>query len=61
MTGEERALVVLLRQTEWLCDELAYGIPAGRVGAERRKDAADVLSQVAELLRAGAGGMVIDG
>jgi hypothetical protein len=51
MTDEERKLAVVLRETQWLLDELAYKLPAGEVSAEKRNEAADILQGVARLLR----------
>jgi len=51
MDDAERTLAVLLRQTEWLISDLAHHFPAGRVSSDKRNDAADVLEDVARLLR----------
>jgi predicted RNA-binding protein associated with RNAse of E/G family len=51
MTEEEGQLAVLLRQTQWLLDDLAYALPAGRVSAAKRNEAADILTSIASLLR----------
>jgi hypothetical protein len=51
MTEEEGQLAVLLRQTQWLLDDLAHALPAGRVPATKRNEAADILTSVASLLR----------
>lgn len=51
MTDEERKLAVVLVQTQLLLDELAHELPAGRVPADKRNEAADTLQGVARLLR----------
>ena len=51
MSDEERQLAVVLRQTQWLLNELARSLPAGQVPATQRNEAADILQSVAELLR----------
>lgn len=52
-------LGVLLRQTQWLLDDAAHDIPAGRYHPSQRDELAVVLEQVASLIRATAG-FVID-
>jgi predicted RNA-binding protein associated with RNAse of E/G family len=51
MTDEERQLAVLLRQTQWLLDDLAHALPTGQVPATKRNEAANILTSVASLLR----------
>lgn len=51
MTDENTMLAVVLRQTQWLLDELAHKLPAGQVPAVQRNEAADTLHSVAGLLR----------
>lgn len=55
----DRQLGVLLRQTQWLLDDAAHDIPAGRYHPSRRDELAVVLEQVAGLIRATTG-FVID-
>ena len=45
-------LGVLLRQTQWLLDDAAHDIPAGRYHPGRRGELAIVLEHVASLIRA---------
>lgn len=55
----DRQLGVLLRQTQWLLDDAAHDIPAGRYHPSRRDELAIVLEHVAGLIRATTG-FVID-
>lgn len=55
----DRQLGVLLRQTQWLLDDAAHDIPAGRYHASQRDELAVVLERVANLIRATTG-FVID-
>ncbi|MGH4026717.1 MAG: hypothetical protein ACRDRV_19265 [Pseudonocardiaceae bacterium] len=45
-------LGVLLRQTQWLLDDAAHDIPAGRYHSGKRGELAIVLEHVASLIRA---------
>ncbi|MCA1673219.1 MAG: hypothetical protein LC799_13820 [Actinobacteria bacterium] len=45
-------LGVLLRQTQWLLDDAAHDIPAGRYHPSKRDELAIVLEHVAGLIRA---------
>ncbi|MGH3912707.1 MAG: hypothetical protein ACRDTC_04760 [Pseudonocardiaceae bacterium] len=45
-------LSVLLRQTQWLLDDAAHDIPAGRYSSSKRDALAIVLEHVADLVRA---------
>ena len=45
-------LSVLLRQTQWLLDDAAHDIPAGRYHPGKRGELAIVLEHVASLIRA---------
>lgn len=47
----DRQLAVLLRQTQWLLDDAAHDIPAGRYQQTKRDELAVVLEQVAALIR----------
>lgn len=51
----DRQLGVLLRQTQWLLDDAAHDIPAGRYHPNRRDELAAVLEHVAGLIRATSG------
>lgn len=48
----ESQLSVLLRQTQWLLDDAAYDIPAGRYHQSKRDELANVLEYVAGVVRA---------
>ncbi|HEX2297155.1 MAG TPA: hypothetical protein VHH34_01320 [Pseudonocardiaceae bacterium] len=48
----DRQLGVLLRQTQWLLDDAAHDIPAGRYHPGKRGELAIVLEHVASLIRA---------
>lgn len=45
-------LGILLRQTQWLLDDAAHDIPAGRYHPSKRDELAIVLEHVAGLIRA---------
>ncbi|MEU5847277.1 hypothetical protein [Saccharopolyspora shandongensis] len=51
MTRETAALAVLLRKAQWLLDDLAYEVAAGRARESDLCGVADVLDEVARLLR----------
>jgi hypothetical protein len=44
-------LSVVLRQTQWALDDVAYRLPSGRMSTERCEELAVILEQVAALLR----------
>lgn len=48
----DRQLGVLLRQTQWLLDDAAHDIPAGRYHPNKRDELAVILEYVARLVRA---------
>ncbi|MGH3796239.1 MAG: hypothetical protein ACRDSP_15255 [Pseudonocardiaceae bacterium] len=48
----DRQLGVLLRQTQWLLDDAAYDIPAGRYHPSKCDELAVILEYVAGLVRA---------
>lgn len=52
ISSTDRQLGVLLRQTQWLLDDAAHDIPAGRFQATQRDELAVVLEHVAGLIRA---------
>lgn len=45
-------LGVLLRQTQWLLDDAAHEIPAGRYHPNKRDELAVILEHMADLIRA---------
>jgi hypothetical protein len=45
-------LGVLLRQTQWLLDDAAHDIPAGRYNPRKRDELAVILEHVASIIRA---------
>ncbi|MEB3372284.1 hypothetical protein [Saccharopolyspora mangrovi] len=51
MTSEVAALAVLLRKTQWLLDDVAYEVAAGRMDEIDLGQVAGVLEGVAKLLR----------
>lgn len=51
-SSEDCRLGVLLRQTQWLLDDAAHDIPAGRYHPSKRDELAVVLEYVAGLVRA---------
>lgn len=60
MTDDERALTVLLRQTQWALDDAARDLPAGRLTAEKSEELAAILDDLAALVRNHGGTIVID-
>lgn len=44
-------LAVLLREVQWEIDAMAFDLPAGRCTPERRKQLADMLVTLADVLR----------
>ncbi|WP_137816693.1 hypothetical protein [Gandjariella thermophila] len=51
MNREDRELVVIIRQTQWLLDEAARDIPGGRYSTENHIELADILESVGALIR----------
>lgn len=51
MTNPEVALGVVLRQTQWLLDDVAHDLPAGRLRPEKRDELAAILEDLADLVR----------
>lgn len=51
----DRKLTVLLRQTQWLLDDAASDIPAGRYTSNKRDELAVLLENLAALIRATTG------
>lgn len=56
----ESQLSVLLRQTQWLLDDAAHDIPAGRYHPSKRDELANVLEYVAGVVRATRGTVTIN-
>lgn len=52
MNPVDSQLSVLLRQTQWLLDDAAHDIPAGRYHPGKRSQLAIVLEYVADVVRA---------
>ncbi|SFB50421.1 hypothetical protein SAMN05216266_114185 [Amycolatopsis marina] len=57
---DDATLAVLLRQTQWLLDDVAHDLPAGRVTPEKGAELAGLLEDLAALIRRRTRGMVID-
>lgn len=55
MTPEDRALVVVLRRTQWLLDDAAHDIPGNRYSPQQSEELASTLSKLAEHVRRRAG------
>lgn len=53
-------LAVLIRQTQWLLDDVAHDLPAGRVSPEKGVELAAILESLAALVRQHTGLVVID-
>lgn len=51
MTADHDVLVVLLRQTQWLLDDVAHDLPAGRLTEAKRAELAGLLEDLATLVR----------
>lgn len=49
--GDDARIAGLLRTTEWACEEMAHGLPAGRVTEQEMTDLAERLEGMAQLLR----------
>jgi hypothetical protein len=50
MTPEDRALVVVLRETQWLLDDAAHEIPSDRYSTEKCLQLAEMLTTLATLV-----------
>ena len=59
-TSDDAALAVVLRQTQWILDDAAHGLPTGRFPTDKRRELASVLESLAVLLHESAGHVVID-
>lgn len=57
---DDATLAVLIRQTQWLLDDVSHDLPAGRVTPERGEELARILEDLAALVRQRTGRMVID-
>ncbi|QUG99895.1 hypothetical protein HUO13_02925 [Saccharopolyspora erythraea] len=55
MTPEDRALVVVLRQAQWLLDDAAHDIPGDRYSPQQSEELANTLDKLAEHVRHRAG------
>ncbi|MGH3924897.1 MAG: hypothetical protein ACRDTT_18890 [Pseudonocardiaceae bacterium] len=53
-------LAVLIRQTQWLLDDVAHDLPAGRASPEKGEELAVILESLAALVRQCTGLVVID-
>lgn len=51
VTISDPALAVLLRQVQWLLDDVAHDLPAGKLSAAKQCELADILERLAALLR----------
>lgn len=61
MTGPDVVtLAVLVRQTQWLLDDAARDLPAGRYSPEKAAELAGILEDLAAVVRQHAGRQVID-
>lgn len=52
MNLPDPALAVLLRETQWLLDDVAHDLPAGNLDAAKQGELAEILERVAALIRA---------
>lgn len=52
MNLPDPALAVLLRETQWLLDDVAHDLPAGKLDAAKQAELAEILERVAALIRA---------
>jgi hypothetical protein len=57
---DDATLAVLIRQTQWLLDDVAHDLPAGRVTPEKGEELAGILESLAPLVRQRTGRVVID-
>jgi hypothetical protein len=60
MGADNAALAVLLRRAQWLLDDLAYQVGAGRLDADDFHAAATTLDEISLLLREKAPTTVIN-
>lgn len=51
MRPEDRTLVVLLLRMQWLLDDAAHDIPAGRYSWNKQHELADLLDEAAGMVR----------
>lgn len=58
MNLPDPALAVVLRQAQWLLDDVARGLPTGEIDASKRGELAGILESLAELLREQSAGVV---
>lgn len=54
------SLAVVIRQTQWLLDDTARDVPAGRLTPEKSQELAAILDGLAALVRKHGGHTVID-
>lgn len=54
MTTRDAQLAALLRRTQWMLDDAAFDLPAGRVDAAARHELAGALDELARALRTSA-------
>ncbi|WP_406692875.1 hypothetical protein REH65_14870 [Saccharopolyspora sp. ID03-671] len=52
MTPEERRLAVVFCQAQWLLEDAAHDVPAGRYTRHQTETLASALEELAELVRA---------
>lgn len=52
MVLPDPALAVLLRQAQWLLADAAHDLPAGRLTVDKGEELAEILEQLASLVRA---------
>jgi hypothetical protein len=57
---DDATLAVLIRQTQWLLDDVAHDLPAGRVTPAKGEELAGILESLAALIRQRTERMVID-
>jgi hypothetical protein len=48
---EDRTLVVLLLRMQWLLDDAAHDIPAGRFHCSKQHELADLLDEASRMMR----------
>lgn len=51
MSPEDRALVVVLLQMQWLLDDATHDIPAGRYPWSKQHELADLLDEASRMVR----------
>lgn len=51
MNPEDRTLVVLLLRMQWLLDDVAHDIPAGRYNSSMQHELADLLDEASRMVR----------